>query len=141
MDMKYRGVEYNLDPVSIERIESGQQGKYRGQSYKMTKLATVPVPQPVLGMTYRGVTYRTTPTGGTETVLNGEKFRNGKPVPIPVRTQSPDSVRQRLSQSAGTAELHRRNIMHYLRRRLLIAKAKGDRKLIQQLEQELQMFS
>jgi hypothetical protein len=140
MELKYRGVEYNLDPVSIERIES-QQATYRGQSYRTTKAKQIPVPQPVLGLTYRGANYRTTPTGGTKAVSSQERFRNGKPVPLPVRTQSPDIVRHQTSQSDGSAELHRRNILRYLRRRLMIAQAKGDLKLIHQLEQELQLFN
>lgn len=136
---KYRGVEYGLEPTSqpeqannLSQSQGQLQGQYRGQAYSVSQQA---VPQPVTGLTYRGVSYRTTPEGGTEVIVSRDQARHAKPRPI--QGQSPASVRQR---QGGLAELHRRTLLQRLQHRMKIARAEGNRKLVAELEQELQLL-
>jgi Domain of unknown function (DUF4278) len=139
MEMRYRGVAYSFEPMLIEQLESDRQGTYRGQSYNVPRFGQPPVLQPSISLMYRGVAYHTTPSAGTEVVRTKEQLKNSKPIPTPVQMQSV-AVRGS-AQTAGVTELHRRNILQSLQHRMLVAKAKGDRQLMNDLEQELQMFS
>ena len=129
MEMKYRGVEYNLDPVSLDRLESNQRDTDRGQGYNLPRFGQPPAPPPSLSSSDRGL-HDQLP----------DQLKNSKPIPVPVQMQSPAVVRHP-AQTDSATELHRRNILRSLQRRMQVARANGDRQLIQQLEQELQMFS
>jgi hypothetical protein len=93
-------------------------------------------------MKYRGVAYRTTPTGETET-LRAEQpqvVHTAKVVPVPVQSQSPRAMHTKRYQVNESAQAHRNNILAYLQHRIEVAKARGDNTLLQQLEQEMQLL-
>ena len=127
MEIKHHGVEHSLDPGSIDCSEGDRQGIYRGldydvpHSYNVPRFGQPPVPQPIVSSIYRGVSYRAT-SMGTEVVLTQNQ----------VKDQAIDN---------NATELHRHNILQSLQRRMQVAQANGDRQLVQQLEQELQVFS
>jgi hypothetical protein len=151
MEFKYRGAKYIVGEESVELAQDTAQtesteltqhnrtAQYRGQTYQLPAYENVPAPQPVAEMSYRGVPYRTTVMGGTEVILSREQARKTKPAPM--QLQSPSIVRRRMSQSDGISALQRRNILQSLKRRLMVAKAEGNRKLAYQLSQELQLLS
>ncbi|HEY9643930.1 MAG TPA: DUF4278 domain-containing protein [Coleofasciculaceae cyanobacterium] len=132
---KYRGAEYDLEPTSPpEHHQSNRVAQYRGQSYTVADEKTA-APQPVMGMIYRGVSYRTTPSGGAEIIRSKEAARSAKPAPVQTQLSSLTESR------SGGAELHRRNLLQSLQRRMAIAKAKGDRYLMLQLQEELEVLT
>jgi hypothetical protein len=144
MEIRHHGVEHSLNPGSIDCSEGDRQGIYRGQSYEVPhpynvpRFGQPPVPQPIVSSIYRGVSYRATSTG-TEVVLTQDQLKNSKPIPVPVQIQTPRASRP--DQTEEATKLHRQNILRSLQRRMQVAQANGDRRLVQQLEQELQVFS
>jgi hypothetical protein len=139
MRLFYRGVGYDYEPVSIDKVETGQVSHYRGQSYVVPYPHHIPACQPLVELTYRGVTYRTTATGTNET-LKSPATPRVEPV-----TNSTARLRQaivgRQVIMSEVTKTHRQNIQRLLQRRLDAARAKGDETLIHQLEQEMQSFS
>lgn len=115
MQLSYRGNQYNYEPSAIPMEEGEMTGKYRGQAWKMRYPRHINVVQPVANLKYRGVSYCTTRTGGVET------------------TSRPTSS---ADLSAEWATIHRANLLKNLERRLIAAKTKGDRDLIDLLQQE-----
>jgi hypothetical protein len=115
--LKYRGVAYSVENSPVEMVESDRVGHYRGQSYPFLRLSHLPVPQPMLKLTYRGVPYQTTVTGGS--------------APTSASRAIP-----RLAQRADTQQVHRHHLLNLLQHRLDVARGKGDERLVQQLEQE-----
>ncbi|NJR64140.1 MAG: DUF4278 domain-containing protein [Leptolyngbyaceae cyanobacterium CRU_2_3] len=133
---KYRGAEYNLEPTSPpEQHQADRTAQYRGQTYQVAD-ENASVPQPVMGMIYRGVSYRTSPSNGSTVIRSKEDARSVKPTPIQTQLSSLAGPRP-----GGSAELHRRNLLQSLQRRLAIAKAKGDRYLMLQLQEELEVLT
>jgi Domain of unknown function (DUF4278) len=133
---KYHGSEYNLEPTAAPaHPSSNRTASYRGQSYTVSDEKSS-APQPVMGMVYRGVSYRTTPGGGSEIIRSKEAARSVKPAPVQTQLSSLTSAR-----SSGSAELHRRTLLQSLQRRMAIAKAKGDRYVMLQLQEELEVLT
>ena len=128
-------MDYNLDSMPSDRLECDRQATRRepldrGQDDNVPRLGKLPAPQPIAGAIDRGDSDRT--------VI--QALKNSKPISAPVQMQS-SAVERPQTQTDSATELHRRNILRALQRRMRVAQAKGDRQLIQQLEQELQMFS
>jgi hypothetical protein len=92
-------------------------------------------------LTYRGVVYRTTETGGVESIATPTSPRvAAAPVTNPVDQPSP-FLQVRRMQMSEFADAHRRNIQRRLQQRIEAAKAKGDENLLHQLEREMQLFA
>jgi Domain of unknown function (DUF4278) len=133
---KYRGAEYNLEPTSAPKQHQGDRtAQYRGQRYTVAD-EKASIPQPVTGMIYRGVSYRTTPSGGAEIIRSKEAARSAKPAPVQTHLSSLTG-----SRPSGASEVHRRSLLQSLQRRMAIAKAKGDRYLMLQLQEELEVLT
>jgi Domain of unknown function (DUF4278) len=125
MRLYYRGTGYDLDPSTLEIPESSVTGYYRGHAFNLQYPKHISVPQPGRNLNYRGTAYRVLATGEIE-ALAGASTKRVTAVLSPLR-----SSRQSL------AEVHRNNIHRSLQHRLEVARASGDRYLIQQLEQEM----
>ncbi|GAB4378253.1 MAG: hypothetical protein Kow00121_29640 [Elainellaceae cyanobacterium] len=140
MKLTYRGVQYDYQPTSVDFVDSGLSGQYRGQRVNFTYPRHVPVPQTVATLRYRGVTYSTTANGGTKVMVQSahpEMAPGEKPivVALPLATQL-----RRLNDSEST-KVHVENIRKRLQHRIEVAKATGNEKLLHQLEDEMQMFA
>jgi len=129
MRIYYRGTQYERDPSPLEIPESSVTGYYRGHAFDLKYPRHIPVPQPRLNLNYRGTAYRVFATGELEAIGMAPTVtvRSGF---APSRSISPVRLR-------NLAEVHRGNIYRSLQHRLKIARASGDRYLIQQLEQEM----
>ncbi|NJO44128.1 MAG: DUF4278 domain-containing protein [Cyanobacteria bacterium CRU_2_1] len=136
MQLSYRGVHYHYQPTPVDLVDSGISGRYRGQKVNFTYPRHVPLPQPVVELTYRGVTYRTTASGGVEPVALTDRntVSVGQTVPLPLASQV-----RRLTNN-GVIEVHRQNIQRRLQHRIEVAKTNGDESLLRQLEHEMQLF-
>ena len=79
MELMYRGVSYDYDPLVVETTAGEVGGKYRGQDWRFYNLKKPPVLRPKINLTYRSVKYNkpgtivaktidpeTTPTISTE---------------------------------------------------------------------------
>ncbi len=143
MKFKYRGTDYHYEPELMDMVESDRVAQYRGQSYHVAQPSKLPVPQPVTGLSYRGVPYRITETGATETLSAAEQTeikRLRRPAPSPVSSQSPLAVHSRSTLTSDSNQVHRQTVLTYLQHRIRIAQAKGDEKLLHQLEEEMQLL-
>ncbi|MFH7245628.1 MAG: DUF4278 domain-containing protein [Spirulina sp.] len=137
MKLCYRGVEYDHTPLSLEMKDSEITGCYRGRTLTFAYPSHVPVPQPIARYTYRGVGYETTAQGhpkplsvSAETEVRQPVFQGIKGADSPVM-----QARRHLLMEASAA--HRTNIQRSLDHRLAVAKAQGNERLVQQLEEEL----
>lgn len=136
MKFRYRGAEYQ-DQVSVnDPIESNHLAQYRGQAYTVSHPGHVPS-QAATGLSHRGVPYRVTPTGQTETLSPRERANLGRPTPSAVRVQSPLAVHTKEQLVDSTSQVHRKSIANYLQHRMQIARAKRDTRLMNQLAEEM----
>ena len=144
MKFKYRGTDYHYEPEIMDMVASDRVAQYRGQSYHVPQPRKLPVPQPVEGLSYRGVPYRINETGVTETLSatqHADLKRLRRPIPSPVASQSPLAVHSHSAFVSESNQMHRQTILNYLQHRMRIAQAKGDVKLLHQLEEEMQILS
>ncbi len=136
MKLRYRGVDYDRVPPTLEVTEGEIMGRYRGANWRCRTLKEVPVPQPAYELQYRGVAYN-----------------SGRLVQQPVATP----VRERTSVASPTAgatfarsqgsrmghnalseweRTHNTFIRKSLEHRLEVARRRGDRNLVALLEAE-----
>lgn len=141
MKLCYRGIEYDSSSPSLEMKESEITGCYRGRTLHFSYPGHVPVPQPVARYTYRGVGYETTAQGHPQP-LSASAAADVRQ-PIFQGRQGADSpimqARRHLLMEASTA--HRLNMQRSLDHRLAVAKAQGNDRLVQQLEEELHQLA
>lgn len=123
MKLSYRGVPYEPDSLALEINEGEIGGKYRGQNWKYHYPRHIPQLQPKLYRQYRGVAYSSRPNFETESTALTCR--------IP-RTQPTVIVSNEVSQ------VHLETIRCRLERRLEIALANGDARLVHLLKQESQ---
>jgi predicted DNA binding CopG/RHH family protein len=133
MRMSYRGIPYNHEPLPVDTVESQVGGRYRGHGFNFSYPRHIPVPQPILDLKYRGVTYRTTSTGLLEHVAPVASSTNEV-----VSTRIKRSGLNRQSFLREVTQIHTQNIQKRLQHRLEVARVKGDSALVAQLEQEMQ---
>lgn len=139
MRLSYRGAVYHHEPTSIDRVDSGISGQYRGQTCNFAYPRHIPVPQAAVALNYRGVSYQTIETGDIASapathpeLISGEQ---AVVVRLPLR-----SYARRLQTSEITA-VHLENIRQRLQHRLDVAKASGDTNLLHELEKEMHLFA
>lgn len=136
MRLSYRGVHYHHQPTPVDLVDSGTLGQYRGQQVNFSYPRHIPVPQPVIRMKYRGAEYCTTPTGGTQSIphphLHPEMALGEQGVFVPL----PLASKVRRVESPDLNNTHLENIRKRLQHRIEVARAKGDKALLSQLEQE-----
>lgn len=138
MELSYRGLHYDYDPPTVDMMEGEAGGLYRGCQWQVRYPRHIPVTQPSHSLKYRAVAYSTPATAenlDSDSALDRQIsaevkamrktgiFSNSKPQP-------------KIWQEA--AQIHQANICRSLQRRMNVAEAKGDRKLMNLLQQESQ---
>jgi hypothetical protein len=139
MKLIYRGVGYDYAPnqsatnsglleTPSQRLRTPYVLNYRGTGYRVfpDMEPVKSVPQPIVGLVYRGSAYS----------LNG--WSTG----ITARSEvSPSALRSKTMTASEVADLHRSNLYHNVQRRLRAAEELGDADLIRLLERELQQIA
>ncbi len=128
MKLSYRGVPYDYTPPSLEMTESEIMATYRGQSYPVRYPRHMTLMQPVADLTYRGVPYRTTASGGAEPRERGVSQRSDSSIPVTA------------FEVSKLNEIHQENLCKRLSARIATARDRGDEKLLQLLELESQQL-
>lgn len=129
MQLSYRGHSYSVDHPSVDMADSGIAGSYRGHAFPVTYPRHIPVAQPVRNLSYRGVRYQTTATGGVQSIV---------PQPAIPQPAVQPTLMPRLLQTSTYDNVHQLNIRQRLQQRIEAARAKGDQKLLSLLEREMQ---
>lgn len=132
MKLCYRGVNYKREPLSLEVSEGEIVGKYRGREYHCRYPRHVPKLKPKPRLQYRGLAYQTCPLIQTEASLNAQLAAIARAC-----GQLPQTENKQIEQAV---EIHRENVRRNLDRRLEVAKAKGNRELVQLLEKECEQL-
>lgn len=136
MRLSYRGVEYEPELSSVETIDRGVAGQYRGQPFSLRYPRHIPA-QPAHTLTYRSVTYATLPDGNRIS-LPSRLGREAQSPQCPVDAAS--ILRFQRVQQDELETVHRHNIQRRLMQRIQVAKESGDLRLLQQLEREMNLF-
>jgi hypothetical protein len=126
MKLSYRGAKYENASSILEVTEGEIGGTYRGQSWRLNYVRHIPEPPSVHDLRYRGVAYR---TGQTEVAVPSTAA--GSRCTLPALHK-----RQREKVLDEAARTHLTNIRRSLERRMQVAKAKGDEKLVRLLQEE-----
>jgi Domain of unknown function (DUF4278) len=112
MKLKYRGADFEYNSLVFD-VETGEiSGKYRGQVWRQHYLTHNPIPQWEANLKYRGVSYHTG------------------------NTPHPEVVKTLPAKSKQAINTHLVNMRENLERRLAIAKASGDERLVSLLQDE-----
>lgn len=146
MQLSYRGARYNHQPSTIETMDSGLEGVYRGQvchfSYPRHMAQTS---ASIQALTYRGAGYYTTASGTVVAPQTPAERLVAKPTVKPLaKTKTvpmdlkPGAVNL---AKAEYAEVHRLHIQQRLQHRIDVAKSRGDQNLLKVLETEMQQAS
>jgi hypothetical protein len=135
MNLSYRGIKYNQEPLVLDMMEGEQIGRYRGQTLKYRYPKHINHLQPRnLQYKYRGVAYIDKPVTVSEDLAMAS-YGNQSCV---------CSISQNLSKKpkiTTTAQIHLENLRQNLEHRLKVAKSKGDQYLIHLLEKEYQQLT
>ena len=57
MQLRYRGIAYESNPVQIEMVETKLMASFRGLSYPVRRCINLYIPQKAIKLRYRGVDY------------------------------------------------------------------------------------
>jgi len=57
MQLRYRGINYELNPSRVEMVETELNASFRGLSYSVRRCINLESPQKVAHLKYRGVSY------------------------------------------------------------------------------------
>ena len=135
MKLTYRGLDYDYDPPTIDMMESEAGGLYRGCQWQVRYPRHIPVAQPSHKLKYRAVAYcsdATTEAQGLDST--------SATIPAQVKKIQKTGVfsnpKQQKALRQEVARIHQANICRSLERRMNVAEAKGDLKLINLLRQE-----
>ncbi|AFZ29030.1 hypothetical protein Glo7428_0429 [Gloeocapsa sp. PCC 7428] len=135
MKLTYRGVNYESSEPNIQMTEGDIGGQYRGVNWKQRYPRHIPVPQPVVGLKYRGASYSVGHPIDVEASLVRRQYTETAKTKLKAENQvSTASSRQRALEELN--HTHIANIRQNLEHRLQVARARGDQKLIQMLEVE-----
>jgi hypothetical protein len=129
MKLSYRGVKYDNASSFLEVTEGDIGGTYRGQTWRSHYVRHIPEPAPVHDVRYRGVAYRTGQVAVAVPTATGARC-----------TLPASHRREREKELDEVSRMHLTNIRRSLERRMQVAKAKGDEKLVRLLEQEKMAF-
>ncbi|HHP7245330.1 MAG TPA: DUF4278 domain-containing protein [Elainellaceae cyanobacterium] len=133
MRLSYRGVRYDSEPLPVDMAETQRIGRYRGHAFRFSYPRHIPIPQPTLDLTYRGMMYRTSATGAIQTLQPVAATTNEV---VSTRNKAAKPNRQNLLRDV--ARVHSQNIQNRLQQRLEVARAQGNDNLVAQLEREMQ---
>ncbi len=131
MKLTYRGTSYDSDIPKVDVTEGEIAGKYRGQNWKYRYPRHIPVPGPPQQLKYRGVS-----------LIKGET-NTASAMAINAITEQISAQRRTESVESPTGKnnigpTHRANLCRILDRRKQAAMERGDRVLLEQLENESQ---
>lgn len=125
MNLTYRGIKYEREPLNIEVIEGEVAGKYRGREWQHHYPKHITELRPKLYMQYRGVAYSTRPVAGE--ITTAEQLK--------AIAQNNSHKKPRLVYDEA-AMIHLDNMRRNLERRMEVAKESGNKNLVQMLEKE-----
>lgn len=136
--MRYRGLEYDACPPSLEIVEGDVVGRYRGQPIRQKYVKHLPEANLEFRLRYRGVAY------GAEAVSQIQGNTNpldilGTPGPTPLPITSQIVSLQRRTD-AKLSETHHFNLIRNLEHRLQVARRQGNGLLVQALEAERELI-
>jgi hypothetical protein len=135
MKLRYRGVDYDYNPPSLEVQEGEIYGHYRGCPTRFSYVRHIPIPQPVANLQYRGVSYTTTSQG--QVAPQAEAVERRQPLFHAIQSSDNPMMQARRALLQEAANVHRTNIQRSLRHRIAVAQSQGNQRLIQQLEAEM----
>lgn len=137
MKLSYRGLNYNDDPPTIDMMEEAG-GLYRGCQWQIRYPRHVPIAQPSHSLKYRGVPYLSHTK--TESPVADSTAANPPSAVTSIKKTGGVSNRklEKAMMMQEVEKIHRANICRNLERRMNIAQAKGDQKLMNLLQQECQ---
>lgn len=128
MTLTYRGANYEYDIPAVDFVEGEVGGKYRGQNWNYRYPKHIPVPHQAYDLKYRGVEYSATRSPKAEAVV------------VKAVAKSPSAIAPSpaipCTAVAEFAKVHRTNLCNILDRRVQVAKARGDERLLRLLENE-----
>ena len=131
MKLTYRGINYEYEAPALDMNEGKFAGKYRGINCQLGRYPRhIPVPQPPLDLKYRGIAYSTHQTVEPELIPTKAQPQVRETITITSSLKTHRDLKQEL------AKVHCQSITRQMEHRLQVAKAKGDRDLIDQLEKE-----
>jgi hypothetical protein len=128
MKLTYRGVDYSYEPPTLDMVDGDIGGVYRGHPWRLAYPRHVPV-QPVHQLKYRGVAYTTGNVADAQVPVS---------VPVPSIFAGLKPNQEVVSE---VAQIHRENICQRLEKRIQAARARGDKQLLQMLEDESKQLS
>ncbi len=149
MKLTYRGVEYNYTPVDVETAGSEVIGKYRGAVCRRSRLANIPVVQPVYHLKYRGCSYTTGTATPTQAPVSSQPAVPSPANPASTAPTVDETLAAAVTSTAKMSvrkllevnEVHQHFIHENLKHRLDVAKQQGNQTLIELLEQERQQVA
>jgi hypothetical protein len=127
MKLKYRGTEYDSVALLLDVLEGDVAGKYRGQAWRPHYLKHIPVPQPNLELSYRGVTYSTQEPISTSAPLIARDT---------VTVAELLGAKTRLVRAAELDRVHHIHLQRNLEHRLEVARSQDNQHLVKLLEAE-----
>lgn len=142
MKLRYRAVDYDRVPPTLELTEGEIMGQYRGVNWRCHTLKEVPVPQPSHDLQYRGVAYRSGQTPKQQTPVAVMERTLTAPQTLAAATvgsiQRFNLGREALSE---LDRVHNTFIRKSLEHRLEVARRRGDQNLIAMLEAEREQLN
>lgn len=131
MKLTYRGINYEYEAPALDINEGKFAGKYRGNNCQFGRYPRhIPVPQPPLDLKYRGIAYSTHQTAERELIPTKAQPQVTEAITISSTFKTPQNLKEEL------AKVHCTSIVRQMEHRLQVAREKGDRHLIEQLEKE-----
>ena len=134
MKLKYRGNNYEYNPLAVEITDEEVKGKYRGAQWKHYRSRYTPVNENVAELKYRGVAYY---SGNLEEI---EKLKQPKKLNL-MFAVGENLFPPNVGLNDELREIRAANLCRDLQRRLEIAKQAGDENLIRMLEDEANQLS
>ncbi|MBV6624800.1 MAG: DUF4278 domain-containing protein [Rivularia sp. (in: Bacteria)] len=130
MKLIYRGIKYEHAPVTVEVTTAGVCGKYRGAEWKCHYSQYTPVTDNAVELKYRGASYY---SGNRKKV---EELKKRKKLNFIFGNSEKISFRNQVSKDR-LSTTHQQNLLRDVKRRLEVAKQKGDENLIRILQDEV----
>lgn len=131
MKLTYRGVNYEYEAPALDMNEGKFAGKYRGIDCQLGRYPRhMTVEQSPINLKYRGIAYSTHQTAEPELIPAKIQPQAKETVTLTSSFKGHQNLKEEL------AKTHCQNIARQMEHRLQVAKTKGDRHLIEQLEKE-----
>jgi hypothetical protein len=153
--LTYRGVHYDTSSVSsdlshptqVDALEIDLPHQHQVPAPNLAAKNSLPVPQPVQRLTYRGVNYYqavSQPRVAVADLPLGDRpeenasIQSRKAVPVPLQGQRSSFQPTPVPRFIESGE--RANVFAYLQSRLAVAKSQGDQALVALIRREMQLL-